>query len=297
MKLSTEDDREVDWIDLVRPSSQQLGEVLTSVGLPSVDLARYEDRLPQLEELKGGKGAFAVTLRVCGAGEPESLSDLVLLFFTEKALVTVHRKDENWLSTLGERWSQVKLGGPYPTLTLVAEILLEVIFSYETPLDRIEEQIDLVESHVFDNSDVPKAIKNIYVLKGQLLWLNRLHRLTIDLMGKLVIRFESQRHLFLNPLNEAESSFQFSDRMLDNLHHLINVQISLASHRTNEIVRVLTLFSVVFMPLTFIAGIYGMNFLFMPELRWRYGYPASLVGMGLIAAATLLWFRKKGWLK
>ena len=58
----------------------------------------------------------------------------------------------------------------------------------------------------------------------------------------------------------------------------------------------MTIFSVFFMPLTFIAGIYGMNFEFMPELDWRYGYPTAMALMGVVTAVVYVWFKKKGWL-
>jgi magnesium transporter len=73
--------------------------------------------------------------------------------------------------------------------------------------------------------------------------------------------------------------------------------LGLAAHRTNQIVRVLTLFSVVFMPLTFIVGVYGMNFQYMPELRERWGYPAVLIFMALVSLAIYVWFRRRGWLR
>jgi magnesium transporter len=86
------------------------------------------------------------------------------------------------------------------------------------------------------------------------------------------------------------------DALSDNIHQLLNIYFSASSQRTNETMRILTIFSVFFMPLTFIVGIYGMNFEFMPELGWKMGYPGV---MGLMAVVTLLiyiWFKRKRWL-
>lgn len=66
--------------------------------------------------------------------------------------------------------------------------------------------------------------------------------------------------------------------------------------RTNDIIRILTVVSTIFIPLTFITGLYGMNFRYMPELQWRYGYPAVLTTMLVIAVGMLLYFRRKGWI-
>ena len=84
--------------------------------------------------------------------------------------------------------------------------------------------------------------------------------------------------------------------------NLTELYLSSLSMRTNEIVRVLTVVSSIFIPLTFIAGLYGMNFdtsrsrFNMPELHWKYGYPAVLLLMGLIAGFMLYYFRRKKWL-
>jgi magnesium transporter len=89
----------------------------------------------------------------------------------------------------------------------------------------------------------------------------------------------------------------YADELLEDVNNLLSIQLALASHRTNEVVRVLTVFSVFFLPLTFIVGVYGMNFQYMPELHKRWGYPAVLVGMGLLTLVIYLWFRKRGWLR
>ena len=83
---------------------------------------------------------------------------------------------------------------------------------------------------------------------------------------------------------------------------LIDIYLSMVSNRTNEIMRVLTVISVIFMPLTFIAGVYGMNFdtekssWNMPELKWYWGYPFALFLMLMVAVGQLVFFRRRGWL-
>jgi magnesium transporter len=77
---------------------------------------------------------------------------------------------------------------------------------------------------------------------------------------------------------------------------LTDLYLSSASHRMNEIMKVLTIFAAIFIPLTFIAGIYGMNFAHMPELGWRVGYPLALLLMAAVASAMLVFFRLRGWL-
>ncbi len=77
---------------------------------------------------------------------------------------------------------------------------------------------------------------------------------------------------------------------------LMDLYLSSVANRQNDIMRVLTIIATVFMPLTFIAGIYGMNFKHMPELNWWWAYPAVMGGMAVIAGAMIVYFRRKGWL-
>jgi magnesium transporter len=88
----------------------------------------------------------------------------------------------------------------------------------------------------------------------------------------------------------------------DSVSSLVSIHLGASSQRLNEVMKVLTIFAAIFMPLSFIAGIYGMNFdpdvalLSMPELRWRFGYLAALGTMGFVAAGLLFFFRRRGWI-
>jgi len=76
----------------------------------------------------------------------------------------------------------------------------------------------------------------------------------------------------------------------------LDIYLSSVSYRLNTVMRVLTVITTIFMPLTFIAGIYGMNFEYMPELKWPWGYPIALSIMGAVAVVMLVGFRRKKWL-
>ncbi|GBC91991.1 Cobalt/magnesium transport protein CorA [bacterium HR15] len=80
------------------------------------------------------------------------------------------------------------------------------------------------------------------------------------------------------------------------LSNLVELHLSATSNRLNEVMKMLTIIATVFMPLSFIASIYGMNFEYMPELGWRWGYPATLLLMLIVAGGLLYYFRRRGWL-
>ena len=77
---------------------------------------------------------------------------------------------------------------------------------------------------------------------------------------------------------------------------MLDIYLSSVSNRMNEVMKVLTVIATMFIPLTFIAGVYGMNFQYMPELQWRWSYPLLWLGMGGMAGAMVVYFRRRGWL-
>jgi magnesium transporter len=82
----------------------------------------------------------------------------------------------------------------------------------------------------------------------------------------------------------------------DMVSGMLDIYLSSVSNRLNSVMKVLTIIATIFMPLTFIAGVYGMNFKYMPELEWHWGYPAILLLMFVISALMLVYFLKKKWL-
>jgi magnesium transporter len=82
---------------------------------------------------------------------------------------------------------------------------------------------------------------------------------------------------------------------MDRATGLFQLHAAMVGASTNEVMRVLTIIATIFIPLTFIAGVYGMNFAVMPELAWRYGYPAVLAVMFLVGAGMVVYFRRRKW--
>jgi magnesium transporter len=88
----------------------------------------------------------------------------------------------------------------------------------------------------------------------------------------------------------------FYEQLTEDALNLVSMYMSLSANKSNEVMKVLTIFSAYFLPLTFIVGVYGMNFEFMPELEWKYGYPMIIGFMLLVFILIYSWFRRKKWL-
>jgi magnesium transporter len=101
----------------------------------------------------------------------------------------------------------------------------------------------------------------------------------------------------LQDIRDTQAKLQlFYDLLSEDAQNLVSTYMSYSAQKTNEVMKVLTIFSAYFLPLTFIVGIYGMNFRYMPELESVYGYPAVIMGMIIIFVLIYAWFRRRKWL-
>ncbi|WP_323035249.1 magnesium/cobalt transporter CorA [Pararhodobacter sp.] len=175
-----------------------------------------------------------------------------------------------------------------------------MVDSYFPVLEGYGERLELLEDEVLFHPD-PKQIKTIHANKQQLMAIRNSVRPMRDLLGMLLredsTRISDATRIYLRDCHDH--TFQLFD-MIETYREiasgLVDIHLSSQNNTTNDVVRVLTLISTIFIPLTFIVGVYGMNFEVMPELSLRWGYPGVMIGMGLIAVALVIWFKRKGWL-
>jgi magnesium transporter len=227
----------------------------------------------------------------------------VAIFYGPEFLITIHRSEQRFLSALMEEYrtasppegSSERRKGLFPRLLI--NLINGAIGTYEKPLTAAESAIDAFEATVFGEHEFTELLRRIYLEKRRVTQMRRLLSHTLDAVQKLVPGSEPTAPLFQDLRENAQSMHFYADELVDDVNNLLSIQLALASHRTNEVVRILTVFSVFFLPLTFIVGVYGMNFEFMPELKERWGYPAVLAGMGGVTLVIYLWFRRRGWLR
>ena len=167
-------------------------------------------------------------------------------------------------------------------------------------LEQLDDQLEVLEENLVIDPD-RRALGEIYLLRHDILLLRRSAWPQRDTLGRLLREAdewigETVRVYLRDCHDHAHQTVDLLQTLADTSTNLLDIYLSSASMRTNEIMRVLTVFATIFMPLTFITGLYGMNFKYMPELEWHYGYPVVLGVCLLIALGMLLWFRRKGWL-
>ena len=189
-----------------------------------------------------------------------------------------------------------KMGADY-----LAHALLDAIVDhYFIILEKLGEDVEDLEE-TLTNNPTPRTMQAIHQLKRKMIFLRKSVWPLREVVGSLE-RGES-------PLIQPSTGIYLRDvydhtiQVIDNietfrdmLSGMMDIYLSSISNRMNEIMKVLTIIATIFIPLTFIAGLYGMNFKYMPELEWHWGYPLVLLLMGGVSVFMLSYFKRKKWL-
>ena len=296
------------WVDVVDPTPSELADVARRYSLhpTSVEDSLDPKHLPKYERIGSTTFIIARAIDTAAPGDCSTLHELtrkVAIFYGTDFLITIHRTEQPFLTEIIEEYRSTappegmaeRRKGFLPRVLI--EIVNGAIGTYQKPLEDAESAIDKFEATVFGEHEFAGLLRRIYLVKRRVTLMRRMLSHTLDAVKKLVPGSEPTAPLYQDLRENAESMHFFADELLEDVNNLLSIQLALASHRTNEVVRVLTVFSVFFLPLTFIVGIYGMNFQHMPELRERWGYPAVMAAMGFVTLVIGLWFRRRGWLR
>ena len=290
------------WLDAVQPSSAELGTIAETYTLhpTSVQDCLQPEHLPKFERFDN---AFFLIVRGYDEncpGDADTVQELTrktAIFWNAHFFITIHRQDQRFIEGMRGHWSAPGVQIPAePSIPLLHDLIKRILISYEAPLESADSRLDEYEEQVFLSQSGARILQELYLLKLKATVFKKMIFLTKDVLKSLNIESRQYRPLVQDLIETTDRLFFLADQLLENTNTLLNMHISLSSQRTNEVMRVLTLFSVFFLPLTFIVGIYGMNFDFMPELRHPWGYPVILVVMLLVVLGVYLWFYRKGWL-
>lgn len=175
-----------------------------------------------------------------------------------------------------------------------------VVDNYFGSLERLGEKIELLEEDLVTNP-TSEILSHIHNLKVDMIFLRRsvwpLREVINQLaLGESNLIKESSRLYFRDAYDHTIHIIDTMETYRDILSGMIDIYLSSVSYRLNEIMKILTIIATIFIPLTFLAGWYGMNFKHMPEFEWRWGYPMVIVIAITIAAGLVMFFRRKKWL-
>jgi len=294
--------REVTWINVDgTQDAGLLGQIGEKFGIHPLALEDVINRgqRPKLEDF--GEYLF-ITLRLPKKTEASSPIDTeqINILLGPKFVMTIHDSGDPFgpvIQRIKENKGRIrKMKADYLTYALI-----DLIVDQHFPImDLIADQIEVLEDEVQESasSDIVKKIRGIkrdLILVRSSIWpmrevINSLEREEPELITE-------PTKLFLRDV--YDHTIQIADIVesyRDILSEMFNIYLSVKADNTNEVMKILTIFATIFIPLTFVAGIYGMNFEFMPELKWKYSYFVMIGVMVVITAVMLRFFRRRGWL-
>lgn len=294
------------WVDLVHPSREDLVSLAPMLNVPERILvnALNPDHLPKFEEFQSTN---VIYLRVIdpkkkpNAVNIQELTTKITIVMHEDLILTIHRMDPDFIVRLREECNGEN---SYNQKELIKSIVTSSLMTYDEPLSQLELRSDEFEEKIFKTAKSRAIIREGYYIKRKASAFRKCLKFSMDILNTLQTHPEFIWKDFQGLKENAERFLFYTEDVLENVTGLLNLHISIsaqktneASYKTNEVMRVLTVFSIFFLPLNFLAGIYGMNFEFMPELKHPHGYTSVLVVMGLVSLGIFIWVKSKGWLK
>ncbi len=307
------------WLDVDANNADELEGLRAQFDLHRVDIEHALDRQqrPKISLYEDMLYLEFYGLRLEN-GEVET--DDIGIFVGERFIITARRDDRPSLDQVRQRWREEQDRGhganddgspktlgrsahaksrqPSAPIMLYA-ILDDLVDAYFPVVTWLGEAIeDLEESVTEGNAQKPQlAIQRMRtkllhlrrLLSPQQEVVNSLLRRDVPVIDEAIIPYFADVYDHLLRIHDWMESYR------DHLSTIVDLQLSIQSNRLNETMRTLTAWSIILMASTLIAGVYGMNFVHMPELNWRFGYPGALLAMAGLAIGLYAMFRKRGW--
>jgi magnesium transporter len=300
------------WVDLLEPTKAEeaLAEKFIGINIPT------REELSEIEpssRLYQRRGAAVMTMSVLyGVTDGKPDSDAVGFILTDKHLVTVRYTDPKPFIIFAEH--------AYADPDLVRDAPTALVRLLDAIVDRLADEfeeagrgIEAISHQIFSRNHNHKRGRRSPELRLEAMlmrigknqqWLAKLrepsvsaNRLLTFLASIDAVEVNSTQHRHVDSLVADTTALNDHSNFLgDNLTFLLDASLGLISLEQNNVMKLFSIFAVVFMPPTLVAGVYGMNFEHMPELKWLYGYPFALALIAATAILPMWWARRNRWL-
>ena len=277
------------WIDIENPNKTDLEKITSQYHLNYylIKDSLEKGHLPKYE--KSNKLDFFifraytsnVSLNIDEIGE---MSNKIAFFLLEDTLFTIHRANFNFLQIQEEKNIKIQV--------LFLKIVGSMVETFNKPTQDLSLKITEIEKTIFLKDHRKVLLEELYFIKSQSRILKKVLHITQNVIDQVSDNYQ-QSYQYQDIKDQLLNQLTINEESVENANQLMTTYLSISDQKNNEVVRLLTIFSAFFLPLTFIAGVYGMNFDFMPEIKWKYGYLFSLTFMFLIVVVIYIWFRRK----
>ncbi len=288
-----------EWIDVISPTEEDLSYLHDRYAINTLLLEDTIDanHLPKFEQ-DGDINFFLMRENTqserFNLNTISDVSTKLGVFLLDKIIITIHRLNNRSIYELKQeilllQQEEISRDG------IALKLALKVMRSYDDEASNLMETMDQIESEIFlKNTNHSNQIRRLYRLK-------RKSGLNARILNISSVWVEKFKMLQLDDSSVTDLKDKHKDVVADFDHlniqvaSLISMFLAMSDQKANQVMKVLAIYSMYFFPITFIAGIYGMNFHFMPELDSKYGYYITLGVMGIIALVTFIYVRRKGW--
>lgn len=289
------------WADVSDPTSEDFDELAQEFDFHhlSIEDCRHQHQRPKVEEYLGYYFIVLYETELSDADQTLELRELNI-FLGKNYLVTVHSGPIRAIETAKRLWPEWTDRAEQGSGLLAYLLIDAIVDDYLPLLDVLSERMDELEDSIFVEFRA-EAIEEIFRIKKKLLFLRRSITPLRDVFNTLLRReqsiFPRETHVYFQDVfDHLIRVADTIDTLRDLLASTMDAYLSVSGNRMNQIMKRLTSISTILMSATLIAGIYGMNFFFMPELTWRYGYVFALLSMLVIGLALYAYLKKVKWL-
>ncbi|MCW8798318.1 MAG: magnesium/cobalt transporter CorA [Prosthecochloris sp.] len=254
---------------------------------------------PKIEEYENI--VFCVLRMISYDEEQQKVSEEQLSLVLGKGiLISFQEKPGDIFNSLRERLVQGKSRIRTKGADYLAYALIDIVIdNYFDVLDKVELKLERLDEELFSDSSI-ETFREISDLKKELIQLRKSTWPLREIVNSITknefsVIDESNLIYFRDVYDHTIHVIDILETLRDMVAAMHDTYMNYVNNRMNEVMKVLTVIATIFIPLTFIAGVYGMNFRYMPELEWRWGYFGALGVMGLIVVGMVLYFKRKKW--
>ena len=289
MKISEKQFDSFKWIDIENPNKEDLETIKKEYGINFylIKDSLEKGHLPKYEKNHNidfyifRAYTSDIKLQYDKVGE---MSNKIAFFLFEDKLITIHRAHFHFLHIHDEKNITIN--------ELFLKIVRLMVETFQKPTSDISNKLNEIERVLFLKDYKSIMLEELYYIKSQARILKKILQISQSVIDHSAQNFV-QSSQFQDIKDELLNLHTYNEESVENVNQLMTTYLSINDQKNNDVVKLLTIFSVFFLPLTFIVGIYGMNFDFMPELKWKFGYLFSFSLMVIVVIIIYIWFRKK----
>lgn len=302
------------WVDMEDPTPDENQEILEKVfnfHPLAVEDAAHSVLLPKINDYR--RYLYIVIHSIYpGAELVHLISSELDIFLGPNFLITIHEREMSSITgLLAEREYHNREGISRGAALLLYEILEAQVDRITRLLDNFEAELERLGDIIFQKGDPSTGsgqriskeslLDDLLTAQSSALRLTRVLQPQRDLMHRLSqtdysVIPATARPYFADIYDHLTRMVGLVESMRELARSTIEIYMALSNNRMNEIIKVLTIISTIFLPLSFLAGVYGMNFRFMPELGWPWAYPLVWLAFLSVAGLMIQLFRRRGWL-